>query len=346
MKKTGTLGSALGLLPRLPSFRIRDRIGDWIFPPKGPESGPVQLTQRRVYILPTGAGLMFAVTLMLMLIGSINYNLALGYGLAFLLGGTGIVSILHTWRNLAHVRLRAGKSEPTFLGDVARFRILVENPGQVPRVSLSIAFADRLQACFDVPAAGIAEVEVALTASRRGLFRPGRFRIYTTYPLGLFHSWANVELELACLVYPRPESGNVPLPQPVAVSGDGSASGTGDEEFSGLRNYHAGDPPKRIAWKATARGQGFFTKQFSGSSGAEIWLDYAETPESLGVEGRLSRLARWVIDAHQGGFRYGLRLPGTELPLAAGETQRALALETLALFNITSDERKQTPRAA
>ncbi|MEX0959471.1 MAG: DUF58 domain-containing protein [Burkholderiales bacterium] len=346
MKKTGSLGSALGLLPRWPSFGIRDRIGDWIFPPKGPESGAVQLTQRRVYILPTAAGLMFAATLVLMLIGSINYNLALGYGLAFLLAGTGIVSILHTWRNLAHVRLRAGKSEPTFLGDVARFRILVENPGQVSRVSLWIAFGDRLQTCFDVPAAGSTEVEVALTASRRGLFRPGRFRIYTTYPLGLFHSWANVELELACLVYPRPEAGTVPLPQPVAASGDGSASGTGDEDFSGLRTYHAGDPPKRIAWKATARGQGFFTKQFSGSSGAEIWLDYSDTPESLGMEGRLSRLARWVVDAHQAGYRYGLRLPGAELPLAAGETQRALALETLALFNTASDERQQTARAA
>jgi uncharacterized protein (DUF58 family) len=346
VKLTGITASASRALPRLSSLNLRDRIGDWIFPLKGPESGPVHLTQRRVYILPTSAGLMFAVTLMLMLIGSINYNLALGYGLAFLLAGTGIVSILHTWRNLAHVRLRAGKSEPAFLGDVARFRILVDNPGQVPRISLSIAFRDRPPVCFDVPAAATAEVEVAVTAARRGLFLPGRIRIYTTYPLGLFHAWANVELDLACIVYPRPEPGIVPLPQPVSASGDGSASGTGDEDFSGLRNYHAGDPPKRIAWKATARGQGFFTKQFSGSSGAETWLDYAATPEALGVEGRLSRLARWVVDAHVAGYRYGLRLPGTELALGAGETQRTRALEALALFNTAPDERQQTSRAA
>ena len=38
---------------------LRERVGDWIFPPKGPEIGPVVLGQRRVYILPTGAGLMF-----------------------------------------------------------------------------------------------------------------------------------------------------------------------------------------------------------------------------------------------------------------------------------------------
>jgi uncharacterized protein (DUF58 family) len=256
------------------------------------------------------------------------------------------VSILHTWRNLAHVRLRAGRTEPAFLGDSARLRIVVENPGQMQRVSLWITFPDRAQACFDVAPAASAEVELAVTATRRGHFRPGRFRMHTTYPMGLFRAWANVELELACIVYPRPEAGAVPLPQPATASGDGSASGAGDEDFSGLRNYSPGDPPKRIAWKATARGQGFFTKQFSGASGAEIWLDYADTPAALGLEARLSRMARWVIDAHQAGFRYGLRLPGIELSLGIGEAQRARALEALALFDSVPHERQQALRAA
>ncbi|MGH8761020.1 MAG: DUF58 domain-containing protein, partial [Burkholderiales bacterium] len=65
------------------NLTIRDRIGDWIFPPRGPEAGPVMLGQRRVYILPTSAGVMFAMTLVMLLIGSINYNLSLGYVLTF-----------------------------------------------------------------------------------------------------------------------------------------------------------------------------------------------------------------------------------------------------------------------
>ncbi len=82
---------------------LRERVGDWIFPPKGSETGPVVLGQRRVYILPTAGGLMFGVTILLMLIGSINYNLNLGYVLVFLLAGNGMVSMLHTWRNLARI---------------------------------------------------------------------------------------------------------------------------------------------------------------------------------------------------------------------------------------------------
>jgi uncharacterized protein (DUF58 family) len=314
------------------SLAILDRVADWIFPPKGPEAGPVMLTQRRVYILPTRAGLLFGLTMVLMLIGSINYSLSLGYSLTFLLTGTGVVSMLHTWRNLAHVQLRSGKSTPVFAGDRARFVILVTNPGRIERISLAIQFGSGEPILFDVASAGEAEVRVRLPAKHRGLFRPGRFRVFTQYPLGLFHAWANVELDLACLVYPAPEAGVVPLPEQQAVTGEGAALGKGEEDFAGLRNYHPGDSPRRIAWKAAARSDVFVTKLFAGSAGAEMWLDFAQTPESLGLEGRLSRLARWVSDAESGGLRYGLRIPGREFPLGAGEGHRAQCLEALALY--------------
>ncbi len=312
---------------------IRDRIGDWIFPPRGPEAGPVELTQRRVYILPTRAGLLFGVTMVLMLIGSINYSLSLGYGLTFLLTGTGVVSMLHTWRNLAHVQLRAGKSAPVFAGDRARFIVLVSNPGRVARLSLAIRFGEREPLFFDVQPRTETEVRVRFPAARRGLLRPGRFRIYTAYPLGLFYSWANVELDLACLVYPTPEQGVVPLPEQQGAIGEGAALGKGEEDFSGLRTYYPGDSTRRIAWKAAARSEVFVTKMFAGSAGAEMWLDLAQTPESLGLEGRLSRLARWVVDAEGSGFRYGLRVPGSEIALNAGAGHRGRCLETLALYH-------------
>ena len=49
------------------------------------------LTQRNVYILPTRAGWMFALTLLVLLVASINYQLNLGYVLTFLLAGSGVV---------------------------------------------------------------------------------------------------------------------------------------------------------------------------------------------------------------------------------------------------------------
>lgn len=320
----------------LSSFRstlpVRDRIGDWIFPPRGPEPGPVVLGQRRVYILPTRGGLGFGVTLLLMLIGSINYNLSLGFILTFLLAGTGTVSMLHTWRNLAHVSLRPGKSQPVFAGDLARFRISIRNPGRVPRTSLAIQLKERIAVYFDVPADADDMVETTMPATRRGLMSPGRFRIFTTYPLGLFYAWANVDLELSCLVYPKPESGNVPLPPAQAASGEGSASGTGEDDFAGLRTYHPGDSPRRIAWKAAARSDAFLTKQFSGSAAAQLWLDFGDIPDALGLEAKLSRMARWVIESEAAGLRFGLRLPQLELEPATGSAHRGRCLQALALY--------------
>lgn len=322
----------IGRARQVPRYSVRDRIGDWIFPPRGPEAGPVVLSQRRVYILPTSAGLMFAVTLALLLIGSINYNLSLGYILTFLLAGVGVVSILHTWRNLARVALRPAKARPVFAGDSALFHTLIDNPGAHQRLSLALQLPGMDAVYFDVPPRGAQDVEAGMPAERRGVLRPGRFRIFTVYPAGLFYAWANVELDLHCLVYARPEPGHVPLPPAQAATGQGGTRGSGEEDFSGLRTYQEGDPPRRIAWKASARTDMFLTKQFSGSAAAELWLNLADIPDMLGLEARLSRLTRWIVDAETAGLRFGLRLPGIEFEPEFGASHRDRCLQAVALY--------------
>ena len=65
---------------------IRGRIRRW-FENRLPRSDSWVLTQRNLYILPTKAGWGFCVTLLVMLLASVNYQLNLGYALTFLLGG-------------------------------------------------------------------------------------------------------------------------------------------------------------------------------------------------------------------------------------------------------------------
>src|SRR4029077_2282649 len=95
-----------------------------------PEAPPVTLVQRRIFILPSQQGYVFALVLALLLIGSINYNLSLGYALTFLLMSMGGVAMLHTWRNLAHLRLRPGRCDAVFAGDGAHFSVTVETPSK------------------------------------------------------------------------------------------------------------------------------------------------------------------------------------------------------------------------
>lgn len=311
---------------------LRNHFYNWLFQLRGPETGPIILVQRRVFILPTRQGLIFAATLLLMLTGSINYSLSLGFILTFLLGATGISAMIHTFRNLANLRLSAGRVHPVFAGETAQFTVCIENVSASDRYSIGLTHDRKESAYTDVPARQMVWTGIGIPATRRGVLRSGRLTLFTRYPLGLYRAWAYLELDMQCIVYPRPAAPGLPLPTPESSPGAGTQHGQGREDFSGLRQYQPGDSPRHIAWKAAAREQGLLTKQFSGRANTELWLDWRQFPAHMDVEEKLSRLTRWVLDAHVRGFSFGLRLPGATITLASGNAQRERCLQALALF--------------
>jgi uncharacterized protein (DUF58 family) len=311
---------------------IKNSVLAWLAPPRRPAGGVVVLEQRRIYILPTRQGLVFAAVLLILLTGSINYALGLGFVLTFLLFALALNAMIHTFRNVVGLRVTAGRAQPVFAGDAAHFPVHLDNSGDAERYAIGV-FRDKLNPAFaDVPARSAATVSASVPAARRGILRPGRLTLFTRYPLGLYRAWSYLDLDLHCLVYPRPAFPALPLPPAAASAGTGSDSGRGQEDFSGLRQYHAGDSPRHIAWKAAARDQGLLTKQFSGRAETQLWLDWTHLPAAMAVEERISHLARWVLDAHAAGRAYGLRLPGKTVALAGGEAQRDACLEALALY--------------
>ncbi len=314
---------------------------NWFFRRHAPEPGVIVLTQRRVYVLPTRQGIIFAIALLLMLTGSINYNLSLGYVLTFLLAGMGVVSILHTFRNLAHLAISAGRVDAVFAGDTARFHILLENNGSLERYSL-VLFCRSNNAeqatMIDVPAGLIVEAEVPLRAERRGWLQLERITIETRYPLGLTRAWSYVQSDMRTLAWPKPDDAPLPPPKARPDAGDAINTGAGSDDFFGLRTYTPSDSPRHVAWKASARGEEPLTKVFTGRAASEMWFDYEDANLAvLDREARLSRLARWVLLATRDGIRYGLKLPGVEVPLGEGKSQREQCLRELALFEFDGE---------
>jgi len=219
-----------------------------------------------------------------------------------------------------------------FAGDTACFTVHLENSGSADRYAIGLTWDRKHAAFIDVMARTVTPAAIGVTASRRGILRPGRLTLFTRFPLGLYYAWAYLELAMHCIVYPRPAFPGLPLPPAAASAGAGAERGRGQEDFHGLRQYHTGDSPRHIAWKAAARDRGLLTKQFSGQAETELWLDWAQLPPQIGVEERLSHLTRWVLDAQAAGLTYGLRLPGSTVEMAVGEAQRDRCLEALALF--------------
>lgn len=315
---------------------LKDSTLKWLFQWRGPERGTIVLVQRRVFILPTPQGLLFVGVILLMLIGSVNYDLSLGFILAFLLGAAGIQSMLHTFRNLAHLKITAGRVSPVFAGEQAQFQLNILNPTRAGRFSIGVT-SDRVGADYvDVPANANIVATVPVAATRRGWLRPGRMMLFTRFPVGLFRAWSYAEPDVHCLVFPAPAAPSLPLPPPAAGDGEGGLTGHGQDEFSGLRPYRSGDSPRHIAWKAVARDDNLLTKQFAGRADAELWLSWNALPPGMDAEQRLSQLTRWVLDADTLHLNYGLRLPDVTLPPASGPIQRTDCLRALALHGLTT----------
>ncbi len=309
--------------------RFRQLFRNWAFR-RSVESGTLILNQRRIYVIPSRQGLGFAFVLVLMLLGDINYTLSLGYVLTFLLATTGGMTMLHAFRNMAQLEIHAGHVEPVFAGEQARFVFHFNNPGNLERYQLHLHDDDGHHTTFDLPAQCSTPVEISLPALQRGWMDSGRLTLYTTFPLGLFYAWTYLHFDVRCLVYPKPAAPQ-PLPLASAQNGTGKLISAGDEDFSGLRNYVAGDAMPRIAWKALAREQGLQVKQFSAWQGQELWLEWRQLPD-IAQERKLELLTCWVLDAEAQGLHYGLRLPGVELPPGQGQSHRTDCLRSLALF--------------
>lgn len=321
---------------------VRQRIDSWLFLLGAPEPGEVFLRQRRVFIVPSGAGVAFAGLLFLLFIGSINYSLSLGFALTFLLAACGLIDMHLTFRNLAHLYLAAGRSQPVFAGAEARFDLHLINRGKHDRHALWIGFHERKQKhpmqAADIAAQSRCTVSLGLTAATRGWLIAPRVRLQTRFPLGLFRAWSYWQPDVRVLVYPQPEAAAPPLPQAATAGRDGKGM-AGEEDFAGVRAYQRGDTLKRLSWRHIARmdlqsESALIAKHFEGGAATEIMLDFAQLPASLDTEQKLSRLTRWVLEAESQGLPYAFRLGDSVFSAAVGEAQRDACLRALALYGL------------
>ena len=323
------------------------KIGGWIAGRDAVEHGEVLLDRKRVYILPTRAGVLFGSAMLVLLMGSINYDLQLGFLLTFVVASMAIVGMYHTHRNLARITVRGASAEAVFAGDVISFELALANPTPESRYALNFSFVlptrRKRGSIFrpeqpsagpwvDLAAKSGQSVRLPLPTRRRGRRACPRVRIRTVFPFGLWQAWAYVRPGLEAIVYPRPEDDAPPLPMLMGSGEKGLGVAASGEDFAGVRPYQAGDPQKMIAWKLAARSDDLSVKLFDAEAGGELVLDYFTLPSALDVEMRLARLTRWVLDAEATHMRYGLRLPTESIAPANGAEHRARCLTALALF--------------
>ena len=316
---------------------LRARVDGW-FLARRPPSDRLELTQRNVYILPTKAGWMLALTLLVLLIGSINYQLNLGYLLTFLLAGCVAAGMHVCHGTLRGLAMHLVAPDAQYAGTAAVFRVMLHNGRRTARHGIGLAVrGSGLWSWCDVPAGGSSTVEVAFQPPRRGLQKVPPLTAETRFPLGTFRVWCVWQPAARLLVYPAPELH--PPPLPLGEAGPGarveSRRTQGSGEYDGVRAYRHGDPLKLVVWKKAARAQAagshaLVVRDAEQSTRLVFWFDVHATGLAE-TEARLSRLCAWVLMADRLGADYGMRLPSRVIEPMHGEAHRRACLEALAL---------------
>ena len=295
-----------------------------------PRSSKVKLTQKTIFIFPTKAGLVFLLFLLVMLLTAINYRNNMVFLLTFMMASVFVMAIYHTFFHLSGLTLVAGKAKPVFAGQMAAFELVLERSGERQYPLLELAFDGGSSQWVSVLTPE-SRLRLYLLMPMRGRAATPRLRVENRYPLGLLRAWTWVDLDMHCLVYPKPLNA-VPPQSSGGQQRDGrSRHEIGMDDFHQLRDYQPGDSLRHVSWKTLAKGQPLQTRHYHSVQDDQLWLDWDEF-KGMADESRLSRLCFQVLEADKHGLRYGLRMPSEILQPAAGDGQREQALRLLALF--------------
>ncbi len=301
---------------------------------KGPPqvSLPYEIPSGYCFILPTRFGIIFGCILAAVLVAGINYNNNLAFALGFVLAAMGLISAVHTHAQVKGVRVYSIEASPVFAGQNMMYIVQLGSP-QKDRVQINIQISAGEYRGVDLLSDGNSRVELSTPARRRGWHPVSpHFGFSSDYPFGLCIAWHRICFAHTTLVYPAQYSPHeeVLLCYARAMSAGGLAT---PEEFSGIREYVPGDRMQIIAWKASAKGTGLRSKEFSGEEGRILEFSWF----GLGledVEDKLSMLTSLVLEAEDRGHGYAIALPDIYLGPGRGTEFMLYCLRTLAAYPV------------
>jgi len=303
---------------------------------KTPESLPIVLDRRRIYVLPTRFGLFFGVFLGAMTLGALNYNNNPALILSFLLASVAHSGLLLSYLGLRGLRLLDVSAAPVHAGEPITLRLRFDAIERRQRDGLVLRRESR-RAGFGLSPDGPADVDLVLPTERRGWLPVGRIEVSQRRPFGMFVAWSWLHPERRVLIYPALEAQPPPLPG-AGDEGTPQRRRGPDEDVHGLRDYRVGDPLRAVAWKRSAQAGRTLVREFESPVGRDAVLDW-ETLGALAGEQRIRRLARWAVDAERGGRRSELRIPGQRIGPGRGADHLHACLRALALLDLNGSSR-------
>ncbi|WP_296931415.1 DUF58 domain-containing protein [uncultured Marinobacter sp.] len=308
---------------------FRNRFSRWINR-RIPRSDLQTFSQKNIFILPTGAGVVFGLLLLIMLLTGINYQNSLIYLSTFLLGAVFVGAMHQTHRNLSGLELTLVQPGEGFAGDDIPFRFRLKG-GRDDAIAILLSCDESGLAPVHVHSGQSRDVTLPVHSAHRGYLRPDRIRIETRFPFGLLKAWSWVRPVSAGVVFPRP----IPAPEAFGTVEDGEESvdarSVDGNDHADIRPWREGDLSQRVLWKRFARTGQLVVADWEGEQGSPHWLDFNAYP-GADHELRLSYLAFLVNERGRNGVRFGLSLPGQIIEPDSGPAHVSRCLRILATW--------------
>ena len=193
--------------------------------------------------------------------------------------------------------------------------------------------------------------DLAIVPARRGTIVVDAARVFTAFPFGFFEKEKRVLVEppMSLVVFPARVDVGTPLGDLLTRLGEAPARrpGPGDEIFS-LRPFRAGDDPRRIAWRRTAKTGRVVVKETEAARSHDVILELVFTSDvSLADLDRATDVCGSLAEDLLGaGHAVGLRAGRASIAAAAGPRQRSAILTALALVAAHEPHAESTSRRA
>jgi uncharacterized protein (DUF58 family) len=300
------------------------------------DSYPSKIDKKRVYILPTGPGIIFLFVIFVIFLGSLNENNNMGLLFSFFLFSIFIISIWETRNNLLNLKVLSTNIENTFAGSRSKLKILI-NTDNKKKEMLNFACFNSDNLIELIEDGKSKNAELYIEADKRGVYDAPVVVISSEYPLGIFRSWSYIIPDKKQIIYPKPASKGYSIfnfKDQGIEDEDLLKKDEKEEIFDGLREYIKGDSIKRISWKSYSKGMGLYVKEFDSESGLndEVMILWDKI-KSDNTENKLSIICKTILEFEASGIKYGIKIPGYKILPSSGTSHMNKILEILAGYN-------------
>jgi len=291
--------------------------------------------ENRVYIMPSGRGMIFLGLIVILIFAGATYNNNLVFLLGFLLFSLFVVSMVQTHYNLKGVRLHFMNAEDGFANEpIGLLFHLEQRRARVKRAihirPLSRRWARVGDVCVSMtPQEARKAVRVRVLVKERGIHALPHFVIETYFPLGLFRAWKVVKPKGEVVIYPQPQGLRI-LPTSRFEFGeyDLGLRNSPEGDFGELKNYQPGESYQQVAWKHYARTGSLYTKVHWGEEHRHFQLPW--DPHGAGFESYLQQMSAWIKTALEGNATFSMELPLKQIPAGSGPEHARLCWRALA----------------